>query len=210
MKILTAEFVASVAAGGHVPVADRPVVAMVGRSNVGKSSLINALTRGRIARVGATPGTTRLINVYRARVSASSRAKPTDISFADLPGYGFARGGRAARLVFNELTRKFFDQAIVSRSPRPSATRGFHLTGILLVIDARHPGLAQDLAAHQWIIERRYPFVVVMTKHDRLSRANRAVTKRENEQHFGRAIVATSSKTGEGLDRLWAVIVSLL
>ena len=210
MKIVSAEFVTSVAGGGDVSAAGTPVVALVGRSNVGKSRLINALTDRRIARAGAKPGTTRLVNIYRVRVSASARARPVDLTLADLPGYGFARGGREARRDFEALTREFFDHAVVGRTPPRSATRAFRLAGSILLVDGRHPGLAADLTAHAWLRDRRYPLRVVTTKNDRLSPAKRAQTHREHERHFGDRVLAVSSKTGAGIDDVWTAIASLL
>ena len=104
-------------------------MALVGRSNVGKSLLINALTDRQIARTGAKPGTTRLVNIYRVRVSVSVRMRPLDFTLADLPGYGFARGGNETRRGFENLTREFFDHAVVGRTPTKPETRTFRLAG---------------------------------------------------------------------------------
>ena len=110
MKPLAGKFVTSVSEGGVVPTEGLPVVALVGRSNVGKSSLINTLVRKRIARSGGKPGTTRLINLYRI-ATPSSNVHP--FLLVDLPGYGYARGGTKARESFQALTDSFFRQATV-------------------------------------------------------------------------------------------------
>ena len=185
-------------------------MALVGRSHVGKSLLINALTDRQIARTGAKPGTTRLVNIYRVRVSVSVRMRPLDFTLADLPGYGFARGGNETRRGFENLTREFFDHAVVDRMPARSTTRAFRLAGSILLIDGRHPGLAADLTAHAWLRDRRYPLRVVTTKNDRLSRAKRVQMHREHERHFGGRVLAVSSKTGAGIDDVWTAIASLL
>ena len=102
MKV-TATFVTSAAGAADFPGDGLPEVALVGRSNVGKSSLINALVRQKIARTSAAPGKTRLANIYRV-----ARGGGRPLYLVDLPGYGYARGGDAAAREFDELTRAFF------------------------------------------------------------------------------------------------------
>ena len=229
MRPVSAEFVTSVAAGGQVPAAGLPVVALVGRSNVGKSSLINALVKHRVARSGSKPGTTRLINVYRV---STPPAGVRPFVLVDLPGYGYARGGTRARRTFDTLTSDFFDQVTVGTGP--PGTGGVRLAAVLLVVDVRHPGLASDLAALAWSVERRYPVVVVATKADRISRAASA---RASQAHL-RAIahpdappgvndappdvtkavtdlppvplVTVSTETGENLGQVWTKLKELL
>ena len=99
MKI-TAEFVTSAAGAAGFPGDQLPEVALVGRSNVGKSSLINALIRQRLARTSAAPGKTRLANIYRV-----ARGSAPPLYLVDLPGYGYAQGRTAGRREFDALTR---------------------------------------------------------------------------------------------------------
>lgn len=219
MRPASAEFVTSVAAGGEVPAAGLPVVALVGRSNVGKSSLINALIKRRIARSGSKPGTTRLINVYRV---STPPAGIRPFVLVDLPGYGYARGGTKTRQAFDTITSDFFTQVTVgTRTPDAG---GVHLAGVLLVVDVRHPGLESDLAALAWSLERQYPVVVVATKADRISRA---ASTRASQAHL-RAIarpsasadavtdlpavplVTVSTETGENLGQVWTRLKELL
>lgn len=206
MRILNAEFVTSAATGATVPAAGTRVIALVGRSNVGKSSLVNALTRSRIARVGARPGTTRLANVYRIRLRATARSR--SLTLADLPGYGFVRGGNAARHDFERLTRTFFEQAATG-TPRPTGD-GFDLAGVVLVIDGRHPGLANDVSACAWIRDHGYSLVTVITKADRLTAAAQRSARRDHERHLGPPALLTSSKTRTGIDSVWSAIQRLL
>src|SRR5690349_23705797 len=109
---------------------------MVGRSNVGKSTLINALLRRRLARTSAAAGKTRLLNFYR--VTFDRFAPVSRLYLVDLPGYGYARGGEEAQESFRVLLEGYFGGAT-----RPAA--------VLQLVDARHPGLPQDVAAWDWI-----------------------------------------------------------
>ena len=210
MKPISAEFVTSVV-GGEVPAAGLPVVALVGRSNVGKSSLINALVKRRIARSGGKPGTTRLVNVYR--VSTPPRSiKP--FLLVDLPGYGYARGGGRARQEFDTLTRRFFEQvSVVPQKPEAGRIR---LAGVILVVDVRHPGLESDLAALQWSQEHGYPVFVVATKTDRISRTASARQSRAHLKALGAAdaasvpLVTVSTATGDSLGQVWTRLKELL
>ena len=184
---------------------------MVGRSNVGKSSLVNALTRRHIARAGAKSGTTRLVNLYTVRVRTSiiTHGKSVRFSLADLPGYGFARGGSAARREFDAITKHFFAQIGDETAILPTRNRR-RLAGIILVIDGRHPGLDSDQAAHAWIRQHDFPVVIVTTKNDRMSRNAQARSKREHERALGETIIATSSKTGAGTTLVWTEVRALL
>ena len=199
MKVLTGEFVTSVAAGGALPAETRAVVALVGRSNVGKSTLVNTLARQRIARAGATPGTTRLLNVYRLRLATAQRGT-AGISLIDLPGYGYARGARQAAQDFETLTTQFFTSMV---DPVAAGGGGAWLAGAVLVVDARHPGLPADRAAHAWLAGRDCPVVIVATKGDRLSRAacRRAVS--DHEAAFECPVIPVASRAcADGADRL--------
>ena len=115
---IEAEFVTSAASAAGLPREGLPEVAMVGRSNVGKSSLINALVGHRVARTSAAPGKTRLANVYRV-----GRGRRPVFFLVDLPGYGYARGGSATAREFEELTRGYFGRVGSARGhaePRTS------------------------------------------------------------------------------------------
>jgi GTP-binding protein len=163
---------------------------MVGRSNVGKSSLINALVKRTIARTSAAPGKTRLANYYRVLPDGG---RP--FYLVDLPGYGYARGGDPAAEEFRRLAEQYFD--------REGAR------GVLHLVDARHPGLEADLAAWAWLQGQPIPKAVVATKVDKLTRAERTRHSRQLDSLFEGPVRLVSAQTGEGLEELWKLIVRL-
>ena len=165
---------------------------MVGRSNVGKSSLINALVRQKLARTSAEPGKTRLANIYRI-----ARGSAPPLHLVDLPGYGYARRTkqalRDAEPAFDTVAQAAFDR-------KPAA---------VLLVDARHPGLASDLAAWQWVRTAAAGAAIVATKIDKLARGERIRAMRQLESVFDASVLPVSAVTGEGLDELWNLIDSL-
>jgi GTP-binding protein len=187
---IVAEFVTSAAGIDDFPKEPLPEVAFVGRSNVGKSSLINALVRRPVARTSAAPGKTRLANFYRVK-----RGSAPALYFVDLPGYGYARGADAAAREFQRLTGAYFGR------PGPRA--------LLLLVDSRHPGLEADLEAWAWVRSQPCPSGVIGTKVDKLTRAERTRHARAFESLFEIPVPLVSAATGEGLDELWKTIASL-
>ena len=168
---------------------------LVGRSNVGKSSLINALARQKIARTSAEPGKTRLANVYRI-----ARGSSAPFHLVDLPGYGYARrakgsgqgaqGQAPSEPAFDDVARAAFAR-------QPAA---------LLLVDSRHPDLESDRAAWEWVSGAAAEAAVVATKIDKLTRGERIRALRQLESVFDSVVVPVSAVTGEGMDELWNLI----
>ena len=201
MKLLSAEFITSAAAPVLSTIDGRALsrvegqIALAGRSNVGKSSLINALARKKIARTSAAPGKTRLANIYRLDLEGGAAGPGRwGVYLVDLPGYGYARGGADSAKELAAVAEEYFLAA------QPAA---------LLLMDSRHPGLDSDIAAARWLdgigVERH----IVATKIDKLSRAERARNLRTIEETVGTAALPVSAVSGEGLDALWRLIARL-
>lgn len=168
-----------------------PEVAFLGRSNVGKSSLLNALlgTRG-LARVSSQPGRTRLVNFFR--VSGRGR----ELYLVDLPGYGYAKVSAAERLSWERLVTSY----LVDRAP---------LALCLFLTDARHEPMANDEELERFLTTQNLPFAVAATKSDKLSRGALAARRRQIENGIGRAaraVVPVSAVTRDGIDDIWKVI----
>jgi GTP-binding protein len=166
-----------------------PEVALIGRSNVGKSSLLNALTgRRNLARVSATPGKTTLLNAFRL---------PT-FYLVDLPGYGFARAGKAARAGYRRLVERYLRE-------RPA------LAGVVWLLDARHDPSADDRAIQELLVQSGRPVLVALTKADKLTRPAQAERTRALAVALGLhqdQIQLTSSTTRLGIAELARSIVT--
>jgi GTP-binding protein len=165
-------------------------VAFVGRSNVGKSSLLNALVGRRIAKTSGTPGKTRALNVFL--IDASHY-------FLDLPGYGYARAGKAQRAAFRGLVKH--------------ALRRERLRGVVWLLDIRHPLSADDQAMQDALAEEDTQVLAALTKGDKLSTTKRGTRERELRAELGLPddqVVVTSAKTGEGVAELRDAIEGLV
>ena len=197
MKVISADFVTSAAAGGTstgIPHDGLLQVAMTGRSNVGKSTLINALCRRPMARTSAAAGKTRLANVFRLTVEGG-RPGRWSLYLVDLPGYGYARGGADSAQELRAVAEAYF------RGP------GRERLAVLLV-DSRHPGLESDTQAYRWLQTLGVEPLIVATKVDKLSRAERTRNLRALEGIFGQPALPVSAERGEGMDELWKTIAN--
>jgi GTP-binding protein len=213
LKVLSAEFVTSAADARGMPRDGLPHIALVGRSNVGKSTLINALAGRKIAHTSARPGKTRLANLYRVHVQGGrpdAAGAPGSWRFyiVDLPGYGYAHGGKDALEQFARVTGAYFVR-LKPDTPRRGVRLQADHTAILHIVDARHPGLDADLATRDWIATLGVPHAVVATKIDKLSRGERARALGQFGKHMHAPVLPVSAETGEGLDDLWKHIMKL-
>lgn len=179
-----AEFRASYGLKSQLPAPSGPEVVFSGRSNVGKSSLINKLCmRKSLARVSATPGKTATINFYRVDTAW----------FVDLPGYGYAKTGREERRRWDALINGYFE----ARRP---------LVLLVQLLDSRHAPSADDVQMMEYLQSHGIPFLAALTKADKL----KATQKQQAVQHFqtlclpygARDVVLTSAQDGFGMDAL--------
>jgi len=188
MSQAQATFVKSASDASGIPPNGKPQVALFGRSNVGKSSLINALTGQKgLSRASKTPGRTRLINIF-----------DTGAYFLiDLPGYGFAKAAKHEADAFQSLIIEYLDEAPI--------------TFALVVIDMRHGPSEQDLAMMESLRGREVPFVVVANKSDKLNRSEQTLElKKLRSQITDVDLVAVSTETKDGISELKTIISSRL
>lgn len=191
------EFVVSAHGPDQFPKDRLPEVAFVGRSNVGKSSLLNALVRGSgrrrsrpagasrkaLARTSQTPGRTRAINFFRVE---------RRVYFADLPGYGYARVSRAEQDRWKRLAEAYLD----AREP---------LRLVVLIVDIRHGPTALDRQMKDWLDAAGQAYCVAATKSDKLKRVARSRSVRSIKETFAPPI-PISAVSGEGVKQLWRAI----
>jgi len=195
---MQAQFIISAASAADFLRTGVPEIALVGRSNVGKSTLINALTKQKIARTSAAPGKTRLANYYLVNVPIPNPKSPIPAFYlVDLPGYGYARGGHESVEAFEQLTQQYFD---------PSSRERRRLAGVFQLIDSRHPDLPQDAAGYEWLLAVQAPVAVVATKIDKLNRSEQTKTLRALKEKYDSPVLALSALKGDGLDELWKTI----
>ena len=196
MKVVSARFVKSAFDKSHWPRDGRREVAFLGRSNVGKSSMINSLLRVKgLARTSNTPGRTQALNFFLINER---------FYFVDLPGYGFARVPREVRAEWGKLVTDYL-------AKRDSLVLSIH------IVDSRHEPTTLDLQLREWLLAEGKPFLTVATKSDKLS-------QNESHKNLARArkvldavgrgeggdLIAYSATTGRGRERVWHAIEEAL
>jgi GTP-binding protein len=190
MKIASAEFCKSALEEDDWPGDSQPEIAFLGRSNVGKSSLINSLlgVRG-LARTSSTPGRTQALNFFLINER---------FRFVDLPGYGYARAPKRIKAEWSAAATNYL-------AKRAALVLSIH------IVDSRHEPSKQDLQLHEWLEHHQKPHLIVATKSDKLS--NNELQK--NIDRAGRVlksgrVVAYSAITGRGRDEVWRAIEASL
>lgn len=189
MKIKSSEFVISAAGESQFPEDGLPEVALAGRSNVGKSSLINRmLLRRNLARTSSQPGKTQTLNYYRINQA---------LYFVDFPGYGYARVSKTQRQAWGKLAERYL---------RERKT----LKLVLQLVDLRHPPTADDRNMFAWLAHYGIPMCVVATKADKISRGQIPKHVKVIRESLGMPghfpLVVFSSETGQGREELWSII----
>jgi GTP-binding protein len=194
LKILNAEFIRSCVSPEQFPSGTTPEIAFAGRSNVGKSSLINSLLQRRgLAKVSRTPGKTRAVNLFTVATDDPALSR---FLLVDLPGYGYAKVSKAERARWAPLIEQYLDQRT-------------QLRAVVLLVESRVLG-GQDLETIDWLTSIGRPPIVVATKVDKLKASERVAALRRLQDALGsiegEGFIPYSSVTGEGRERLWAAL----
>ena len=192
MNYHNVSFLASYGLKAQLPPSKRPEIAFAGRSNVGKSSLINRLLgRKAIARVSSTPGKTATINFFDL---------DHQLHLVDLPGYGYARVGHQEKLRWAELIEGYLND-------------DRDLALVVQLIDMRHPPTRLDLDMIDFLIQRELPFIIILTKADKLNKTEYQqrleAIRDEIPQSDQIVIIPFSAETGQGVDELRSVLQEL-
>jgi GTP-binding protein len=192
MKARSAHFVTSAADPSQFPPSTLPEVAIAGRSNVGKSSVINALTgHGSLARTSRTPGRTRLINWFHV-----GPPKGDAIHLVDLPGYGYAEVPRAMRDAWRPLIESFL-------------TGREALRVVVLLVDIRRGAQDEEIDFVAWLADREVPTIVCLTKADKVPKNKRRLIALDVKKQLAlrREPLTVSVQDGEGVEDLWRAVL---
>ena len=192
MKIVSAEFITSAVKPSQYAPSQGPEIAFAGRSNVGKSSLINTLVnRRRLVKTSATPGRTQLINFFWVNDT---------LSLVDLPGYGYARVPVAVKRQWGPMVETYLSQRRA-------------LKGVTLIMDIRRQPGAEEFQLRDWLSRYQIPDLLVLTKCDKLSKNKQQIRRRAVAQGFGVSsedLILFSAKTRLGREAVWQAINRLI
>ena len=185
--MIQAEFVISAVSARDFPREEIPEIVFAGRSNVGKSSMINRITgMAKLARTSSTPGKTQSINFYRI---------DNAFYFVDLPGYGYAKAAKSAV----EQWKKLIDQYFENRST---------IVLVIQLVDSRMPPTNLDLRLSEWLAKLNMPRMIVATKSDKLSNTQRIASMRVIASSFGtQSTIMSSAETGAGCREIWKQVL---
>jgi GTP-binding protein len=186
---MPAQFILSAVSPGQFPIPAEPEIAFLGRSNVGKSSLLNALigTSGDVAKVSSWPGRTQAINFFQ--VDGGFR-------FVDLPGYGYAKVPKAITSNWQELIESY----LVGREALKLA---------VLLIDSRRGWMPKDIELREWLEAQQQPFIVVVTKVDKLkTQKEKHQSQRALREGYSGEMLECSAVTGRGVREIWQTITT--
>ena len=196
MKVVAADFLTTAVAPAGWPPEDLPEIAFVGRSNVGKSSMLNKISgRKGLARVSGTPGRTRALNFFEITLAFGGTSRK--VRFCDLPGYGFAKVSKAERAQWVKMIEGYL------------AERG-QLKAVVVIVDGKVGPTDDDVEMLRWLESAGRRPILVATKLDKLPKAHRAGRLRQIEaqlQMLPRTIVGFSSEEGFGKDEVWSKIL---
>jgi len=193
VKITVAEWAASAAAPSQFPTTGLAEIAFVGRSNVGKSSLLNCLVnRKSLARVANSPGKTRLVNFFLIN---------NVFYMVDLPGYGYARVSQETKRKWARLVEQYLHGREALRL-------------VVLLLDIRHRPTSDDRSMYEWLVYFQFPTVIVATKADKIARGKWPVHLRQIREELGLgsqgAVIPFSTQAAWGKEELWKVITQYL
>ena len=186
MIIKNAEFIISAVSPKQYPSDNLPQVALAGRSNVGKSSLINKfINRKNLARTSSKPGKTQTLNFYRINNN--------EFYFVDLPGYGFAQVSQSVKAQWGK-----FIETYLNGCPQ--------LKGVIQIVDIRHAPSKDDISMYQWLLSRKLPILLVATKADKVSKGQwlkqLKLIKTTLNTNPEQEIIIFSAENGQGLEKL--------
>ena len=200
ITVVKSEYVTSAVSKATCPEERLPEIVFVGRSNVGKSSLINSLMcRRNLARTSGTPGKTQTINFFRVELKTADEVR-REIYLVDLPGYGYAKTSKVNR----RLWAKFIDEYLSSRRD---------IKFICQLVDMRHPPMESDLKSFASLVEKNLPVLVIATKSDKIGKTERRKHLNAIKNAFGigaECILPYSSTKNEGRSDLHDVIINSL